>query len=257
MALTLYVARLLRKLCEQRLRKYIPVDTSVVYVLVRLSQYLVWAIAVFIVFTLLNVDLTGIALILGALGVGVGFGLQSIVSNFFAGLIILFEGQIKVNDRVTIEDLEGNVAEINFRSTTIVTNDNISVIVPNSELINRSVINWSHGDSLVRIHVPVGVAYRSDTQLVTDTLLEVATQTEDVRVLSSPPPRVRFNEFGESSLAFELLVWTDEPTRHRRLRSELNYAIDTAFAEKGITIPFPQRDLHIKSGLSLSSQSEQ
>jgi small-conductance mechanosensitive channel len=131
-----------------------------------------------------------------------------------------------------------------------VTNDNISIIVPNSEFINRTVINWSHGDPRVRIHVPVGVAYGSDVALVTRTLLEVAAETEEV--LNAPEPTVWFREFGESSLHFDLLVWTDQPRWHFRLRSRLNYAIDAAFRERGIQIPFPQRDLHLKSADGLT-----
>ncbi len=137
---------------------------------------------------------------------------------------------------------------INFRSTTILTNDNITIIVPNSQLINQAVINWSHGDPRIRVHVPVGVAYGSDVELVTETLMAVAGAQQDV--LTSPEPEVRFLEFGDSSLNFELLIRSDEPPNHHRLRSKLNYAIDAAFREKGVEIPFPQRDLHLKTSTS-------
>jgi len=246
--LTFSIARLVERLCERRFLRHL--ETGARYTLIRLAQYVIWAIGIVIALKVLNIDLTAIAVVAGVLGVGVGFGLQNIVANFVAGLVLLFERPIKVNDRVTVENIEGNVVNISFRSTTIVTNDNIAVIVPNSEFINRTVINWSHGDPRVRIHVPVGVAYGSDLELVTRTLLEVAAATEGV--LREPAPMVWFKEFGESSLNFELLVWTDEPERHLQLRSRLNYAIEAAFRERGIQIPFPQRDLHIRSADGLA-----
>jgi small-conductance mechanosensitive channel len=197
---------------------------------------------------LFNVNIRAFAVVAGALGIGVGFGFQNVVGNFVAGLVLLFERPVKIQDRISLENVEGNVVAINFRSTTLRTNNNISIIVPNSEFINRSVINlinWSPSDPLVRIHVPVGVAYGSDVDRVTRTLQEVTQGMQDV--LQEPPPEVRFSEFGDSSLNFELLVWTDKPTRHPLLRSNLNYAIDAAFRLHGIEIPFPQRDVHIKS----------
>ena len=159
--------------------------------------------------------------------------------------MLLFERPIKVHDRVTSEAIEGNVVAINFRATTIVTNDNITMIVPNSEFVNRRVINWSHEDPKIRIHVPIGVAYGSDTRLVTDTLLALAKA--DVAVMNEPKPAVHFVEFGDSSLNFELLVWIDNAAEHFRLRSRLNYAIDEALRTHGIQIPFPQRDLHVRT----------
>jgi small-conductance mechanosensitive channel len=217
-------------------------------------QYAVWVVGIFIALEFLGIDLTALTVVAGALGVGIGFGLQSVVSNFVSGLVLLMEQPIRIRDRVTVENVEGNVADIHFRSTTIVTNDNISIIVPNSQFINQTVINWSHGDPRIRIHVPVGVAYGSDVELVTNTLQEVAAQTEGV--LSQPAPEVRFNEFGDSSLNFELLVWSDNPPGHLQLRSRLNYAIDAAFRRNDIQIPFPQRDVHVKSGSVISTLRE-
>jgi potassium-dependent mechanosensitive channel len=189
--------------------------------------------------------------IFGALGVGIGFGLQNLVANFVAGLVLLFERPIVVGDRITMHDLEGNVQDIRFRSTTIVTNDNITIVVPNSQLINNAVTNWSLGDPRVRIHVPVGVAYGSDSAAVTDALLAVASEIE--AVLKTPPPLVQFVEFGDSALNFELLVWTSDPAHHRQLRSDLNYAVDREFRRRKIEIPFPQRDLHVRFAEGLTS----
>ena len=170
------------------------------------------------------------------------------MNNLVSGVVLLLEQPVRYRDRVSVENVEGQVEHINFRSTTILTNDNITIIVPNSQLINQAVINWSHGDPRIRVHVPVGVAYGSDVELVTETLLAVARAQQDV--LRSPEPEVRFLEFGDSSLNFELLVWSDEPPNYHRLRSKLNYAIDAAFRDKGVEIPFPQRDLHLKTSTS-------
>ena len=241
--ITRYLARSARRLLGDHV--LIKVDPAPRFVIIRIVQYAVWVVGIFVALEFLGIDLTALTVVAGALGVGIGFGLQSVVANFVSGLVLLLEQPIRINDRVTIENVEGNVADIHFRSTTIVTNDNISIIVPNSQFINQTVINWSHGDPTIRIHVPVGVAYGSDVELVTQTLYQVAA--EDEGVLQQPAPEVRFTKFGDSSLNFELLVWSDNPPRHLQLRSRLNYAIDAAFRRHDIQIPFPQRDLHVKS----------
>lgn len=249
LVITSFMARAVRTLMSQRwLTRMEPAPR---YVLARILQYVVWLIGFVIALEALGFSLTTLTVVAGALGVGIGFGLQSVVGNFVSGVVLLFEQPIRIHDRVTVESVEGNVVGINFRSTTIVTNDNISIIVPNSQFINNSVINWSHGDPKVRIHVPVGVAYGSDVALVTETLLAVARETEGV--LERPEPEVRFKEFGDSSLDFELLVWTDKAPLHLQLKSRLNYGIDAAFRRNGIQIPFPQRDVHLKSEPDLSS----
>jgi len=206
----------------------------------------VWVVGIIVALDLLSIDLTALAVVAGSLGIGIGFGLQSFVSNFVSGLVLLLEQPIRIHDRVTVENVEGNVVDIHFRSTTIVTNDNIAIIVPNSQFINQTVTNWSHGDPNIRVHVPVGVAYGSDVELVTRVLEDVAAKTN--HVLKNPSPEVRFNEFGDSSLNFELLVWSDDPPGHLKLRSQLNYSINAEFARQGIEIPFPQRVVHIESG---------
>lgn len=240
---TYLVARSARRL----LMLYVldDVDPAPRYVIIRFTQYFVWLMGIGIAVELLNVDLTALTVVAGALGIGIGFGLQNVVNNLVSGVVLLLEQPVRYRDRVTVENVEGQVESINFRSTTITTNDNITIIVPNSQLINQSVVNWSHGDPRIRLHVPVGVAYGSDVELVTETLFEVARA--ESKVLSTPQPEVRFLEFGDSSLNFELLVWSDEPPNYYRLRSRLNYAIDAAFRASGIEIPFPQRDVHVKT----------
>jgi small-conductance mechanosensitive channel len=243
--ITAVVARKVRRLLELYFLRRLPVEAGAQYAVASLTQYALWVVGLLVALKILNINLTAIAVVAGALGVGIGFGLQNVVANFVCGLVLLVERPIRVRDRITMEGVEGNVRAVNFRSTLIETNDNISVIVPNSEFINKKVINWSIGDPKVRIHVPVGVAYGSNLETVTRTLLSVAAEAEGV--LKQPAPEVRFIEFGDSSLNMELLVWTVDPARHFLLRSQLNYAIDGAFRKEGVEIPFPQRDVHVKS----------
>lgn len=247
--ITAIVARRARRLLELYFLRRLPVEAGAQYAVASLTQYGLWVVGLLVGLKVLNINLTAIAVVAGALGVGIGFGLQNVVANFVSGLVLLVERPIRVRDRITMEGAEGNVRAINFRSTTIQTNDNISIIVPNSEFINGKVINWSLGDPKVRIHVPVGVAYGSDLDTVTRALLAVAAETEGV--LKNPQPEVRFLEFGNSSLNFDLLVWTLDPATHLQLRSRLNFAIDAAFRREGVEIPFPQRDLHVKSATGL------
>jgi small-conductance mechanosensitive channel len=181
------------------------------------------------------------------LGIGVGFGLQNIVNNFISGLIILLERPIKIGDRIEVGSIEGDVVKIGGRSTTVLTNDNISVIVPNSKFILENVVNWSHNERTVRFRIPVSVAYGSDIKLVEKSLLEVAKDNPDI--LDNPEPAVRFLEFGDSGLLFELRAWTMTLIHKKgKLISALNFAIYEKFKEHNIEIPFPQRDIHIRSG---------
>ena len=242
--ITRYGSRSTRRLLSEHVLT--SVDPAPRYVILRITGYAVWVIGIIVALDLLNIDLTALAVVAGGLGIGIGFGLQSVVSNFVSGLVLLLEQPIRIHDRITVENVEGNVADIHFRSTTIVTNDNIAIIVPNSQFINQTVTNWSHGDPTIRVHVPVGVAYGSDVERVTRILEEVAASTD--HVLKIPAPEVRFNEFGDSSLNFELLVWSDDPPGHLKLRSQLNYAIDAEFRRNQVEIPFPQRVVHIEGG---------
>jgi small-conductance mechanosensitive channel len=194
----------------------------------------------------IGIDLSTLTVAVGALGVGIGFGLQNVTNNFVSGIIILFERPIKVGDRIEVGDISGDVINISMRATTVVTNDNISVIVPNSEFISSKVINWSHNDRNVRFNIPVGVSYKEDPQKVRDLLLSVADY--NLAVLKEPPPDVIFNEFGDSSLNFILRVWTTKLIQTPQvLKSQLYFEIFKRFREDGIEIPFPQRDIHIKN----------
>ena len=169
------------------------------------------------------VDLTSIAVIFTALSVGIGFGLQYLAADIASGFILLFERPIRVGDRITIGEDEGDVQSINLRTTVVTTNDHIAIIVPNSKLVSQRVINWSYGDPRARIAIPIGVADDSDIDLVTETLIEAAEGVDNV--LAEPPPRVQFLKFGDYSLDFRLLVWTNQPRRHAQIRSDINYRI--------------------------------
>ena len=195
-----------------------------------------------------GIHLEALTVFAGAVGVGIGFGLQNITSNFISGLVILAERPITIGDRVEVAGVTGQVQKIRARSTVIVTNDNITTIVPNQKFIDSPVTNWTYGDPKVRFRVPVGVAYGSDVEKVRQKLIEAAE--EDLHTLPDPAPSVFFVEFGNSSLNFELVAWSDTMShRPRRYMSDLNFAIEKKFREAGIEIPFPQRDLHIRSGV--------
>ena len=218
--------------------------------------YILIILGFFIIIQATGIDLTGLSLVAGALGVGIGFGLQNVTNNFISGIIILFERPIKEGDRIEVGTVRGDVVKISARSTTIQTNDNISIIVPNSEFINSRVINWSHNDRNVRFQFPVGVAYKEDPKLIRRLLTEVAHENNGV--LKKPSPEVLFDEFGDSSLNFKLAVWTsDYIDKPKILKSQLYFAIFKKFRENHIEIPFPQRDLNLKSGFEHFSEADQ
>jgi small-conductance mechanosensitive channel len=208
-------------------------------------RYLTITIGFLIILQTAGIDLTTLNIIAGAVGIGIGFGLQNIVSNFVSGLIILFERPIKIGDRIEVGNVDGDVIEIGARGTTVLTNDNIAIIVPNSRFITENVVNWKYNDATVRFKIPVSVAYGSDVRLVEKLLLDVAAKNSDVLV--DPPPAVRLVAFGDNGLEFELRVWSTTMV-HRKgvLISALNFAIHEAFNEHRIEIPFPQRDLRLR-----------
>jgi small-conductance mechanosensitive channel len=246
--LVLFLGRKAKQLLINRILSRTGLDAGVSQSVGTIVRYVIIVLGMVIVFQSAGLDLSALSVLAGAIGVGIGFGLQTIFNNFVSGIIILFERPIKVGDRVQIEDITGDVVQIAARATTIITNDNISVIVPNSEFISTRVINWSHHDRMVRFRVPVGVSYQEDPQTIKKLLLEVAAQNPNV--LKSPAADVMFMGFGDSSLDFELLVWTIKLiSRPTVLKSQLNYAIFEKFKEHNVEIPYPQRDLHIKSGL--------
>jgi small-conductance mechanosensitive channel len=212
-----------------------------------LTRYAIILIGLLVVVQTAGIDLTTLNVLAGALGLGIGFGLQTIVANFIAGLIIMFERPIKIGDRIVVGETEGDVVSIGARGTTVVDNDGIAVIVPNLSFITENVINWKYSGNEVRFKIPVSVAYGSDARKVEAALLEVAKANPDI--LDTPAPAVRMMEFGDNGVHFELRAWTRTLINKKGiLFSNLNFAIYEAFNAEGIAFPFPQRDLHVKGG---------
>jgi small-conductance mechanosensitive channel len=242
----LLVSRVVRYLLRTRVLAHTKLDIGQQYALARIVSYVVLVLGLLIGLETVGINLNSLAVIAGALGVGIGFGLQNIVSNFVSGLIILAERPIQIGDRVDLgNDTVGKVVKIGARATHVLTNDNILVIVPNSEFVSNRVTNWTHVDPRVRLRLAVGVGYSSDPHVVQKLLLEIAAANPNV--LKDPAPTVVFKQFGDSSLNFELRVWaTDMAHRPGNLESLLNFAIWDKFKQAGIEIPFPQRDVHIK-----------
>ena len=232
---------------QRRIEKKAYLDPGLRYTLGRLTQYLIITLGVLLSLKVaFSLDLTSIAVMFTALSVGIGFGLQYIAADIASGFILLFERPVRVGDRITIGEDEGDVQSINLRTTVVATNDRISIIVPNSKLVSQRLINWSYGDPRARIAIPVGVAYNADVNLVSSTLLK-ATEGVD-NVLKDPPPKVQFLKFGDWSLDFRLLVWTNRPRLHTQIRSDINYRIEKLFREAQIEIPFPQTELRLREG---------
>ena len=223
-------------------------DRSLQYAISQIVSNIVLVVGVFIVLDNAGIHLGTLTVFAGAVGVGIGFGLQNIASNFISGLVILAERPITIGDRVEVAGVAGQVQQIRARSTVILTNDNITMIVPNTKFIEQTVTNWTYGDPRVRFRIPIGVAYDSDLEKVRNALLEVAR--ENSHVLPQPEPTVFLETFGESSINLELVVWSKEMSyRPRRFRSDLNFAIAQKLREAGIEIPSPQRDLHFRDGV--------
>ena len=241
-AVTIFVARSASTLLDRRLSNRHHIDPGLRFTITRLLRYVLILVGSLLALKqAFAVDLTSIAVVFTALSVGIGFGLQYIAADIASGFILLFERPIRIGDRVTIGEDEGDVQSINLRTTVVLTNDRIAIIVPNSKLVSQRVINWSYGDPRARIAIPVGVAYDSNIELVTSTLIEASKAVPSV--LTDPPPRVQFLNFGEYTLDFRLLVWTNQPRRHVQLRSDINYRIAQLFRERSIEIPFPTQQL--------------
>lgn len=247
-------SRLIQRMLRAQIFSRMRVDEGMQYTLTRITHYLIMIIGAVVAFQFIGIDLTGLAIILGFLSVGIGFGLQNITSNFVAGLILLLERPIKVGDRVMVGNQEGDVVEINIRSTTILTLNNVALIVPNSEFVSAKLENWSYGDQRVRIDVDVGVSYGSQLERVIYSLREVAAEHPDV--LKNPAPDVLHTGFSDSAWNMRLRVWLAHPQTHREVRSDLNCAIVQKFHQNGVEIPYPQRDLHVRSPLPLPIMPE-
>jgi potassium efflux system protein len=246
LVLAMLLSRWVSALLERRIAKRSQIDPGIGYTIGRLTKYVLTTLGVILFLQIaFSIDLTSLAVVFTALSVGIGFGLQYIAADIASGFILLFERPVRVGDRITVDNDEGDVQSINLRTTTVITNDRIAIIVPNSKLVSQRVINWSYGDPRARIPIPISVAVDSDIKLVTETLLLAAQDVE--RVLSDPPPKVQFLSFGGYSLDFRLLVWTRHPSRHPQIKSDINYRIERLFRERGIKIPYPTQQFLLKS----------
>ena len=242
---TIFVSRWVSTIFDRRLANRRHIDPGLRYTICRLAKYVVVTVGILVALRqAFGIDLTSIAVIFTALSVGIGFGLQYIASDIASGFILLFERPIRIGDRITIGEDEGDVQSINLRTTVVTTNDRIAIIVPNSKLVGQRVVNWSYGDPRARISIPIGVADDSDIELVTHTLIEASEGVANV--LTEPKPRVQFLKFGDYSLDFRLLVWTNQPRRHVQIRSDINYRIARLFRERSIRIPYPTQEFLLK-----------
>ncbi|MEE8527764.1 MAG: mechanosensitive ion channel domain-containing protein, partial [Gammaproteobacteria bacterium] len=238
----------IKRLIQKRWLSQVRMDRGARDAITTMVGYVGFTVAVLIGLNLTGVDLTTIGIAAAALAVGIGLGLQDIVNNFVSGLILLFERPIKAGDFISIGEMEGWVKRISIRSTEIETMDRQNVLVPNSDLISEKVTNWVLRDPHIRLRIELGVAYGSDVELVRDVLIKVAQENEEVITDGrAPEPRALFVGFGDSALLFELRVWIRHVRKRFEVTSNLNFAIDKAFREQNITIPFPQRDLHVKT----------
>jgi small-conductance mechanosensitive channel len=245
----LWISRFLQRMLRRNLFRRMHLNEGTQATICRILHYAIMLVGIFIAINQIGISLTTLAAISAVLMVGIGLGLQNITSNFISTLIMLFERPVQVGDFVEVSGVQGRIRRIKTRSSIVETLDNVSIIVPNSNFISENVTNWSYRDSKVRLHVSVGVSYGSDVDLVAETLLKAGRAHQDV--LLNPEPTVQFLEFGDSSLNFVLLVWINDASRQYIIRSDLNFAVVKAFREQGITIPFPQRDLHIQSAIPL------
>ncbi|ACF15096.1 MscS Mechanosensitive ion channel [Chloroherpeton thalassium ATCC 35110] len=244
--LVFVTSRILRNLIAEKLLSKETSDIGTRLAVATIVQYVFVFFGLIIVLQTAGIDLSTLTVLSGTIGIGIGFGLQNIMENFVSGIIILLERPIKIGDRIEVGNVNGDVIKISVRSTTVKTNNNIVIIIPNSEFISSRVINWSHTERVVRFAFPVGVSYKSNPEDVKQTLLEVAGLHQGV--LKDPKPDVLFRGFGDSSLDFELRVWTKQYTSVPMiLQSELNFMIFEAFTKKSIEIPFPQRDINFRT----------
>ncbi len=214
------------------------------YAINQLLKYIIYIIAVFVAIETLGVKMTVVWGGLAALLVGVGLGLQQTFNDLFSGIILLFERTVEVGDVVEVGTLVGTVKRIGLRTSTIESRDNRTVFVPNSKLIMDNVVNWTHNDDKVRFTITIGVAYGSNTETVKDLLIQAAK--ENIYVLGKPVPSVRFIDFGDSALTFELMIWSRNFIVIEDIKSDLRFEIDRLFRENDITIPFPQRDVWMR-----------
>lgn len=242
-----YFSRAIQDLLQEVIAPRTETDPNVIYVALTIGRYVVIALAFLIVFRTLGLDLTTLAFISGGLSIGIGFGLQEIVANFISGTLLLFEQSLRPGDVISVGGEMGEVKNLSIRATTVTTLDNVELIVPNQLFLTSTVTSYTKTNRSIRVLIPVGVSYGSDPKEVREVLLETAQRHQLVR--TDPEPVVHFMDFGDSSLDFRLAVWVDDPLVRLSVASDLRFMLWKALAEHNIEIPFPQRDLHIRSSV--------
>lgn len=241
----LVISRSFTEFLKERLLVRLGIDEGNREAIAVIMRYLIVALGVIGAIQSIGFNLASFAVVAGGLGVGIGFGIQDLTTNFVSGLTLLLDRPVKVGDFVELEGLMGIVKKISIRSTIIKTNDDSSVIVPNSNMISNKIVNWSYENPLLCLRLSIEVADNSDPLLVTETLLNIAYT--EAGVLYEPNPKVLFVEFGDDCFKFELLVWTDRPTEREVIKSSLNFAIEYNFRQQGIDFPFNDREVYIKN----------
>lgn len=242
----MWIAIKVSKYSEQKIKKSDTFNPSIRELLTKIFKFIIYTAVILITMSSLGIDLTTLAVVGGAVGVGIGFGLQKIVSNFISGIIILLDKSVKPGDIIEIDDVYGQVKSIGLRFISLLTLDGKEYIIPNEDLITKPVINWSYSNNLVRTSIEVGVSYNSDVNKVIK-LIEKSTKEID-RILNSPEPKVFLKEFANSSVNIEVKFWIKDPDNGiSNIKSEVNKKIWNLFKEHNIEIPFPQQDIHFKS----------
>jgi potassium efflux system protein len=247
--LFMFASRIIRNTLQNRVLPRTRLDIGARASFVNIVIYAFWILAIYTGINILGINLSSLTFMAGALGIGIGFGLQNIVNNFVSGVILLFDPSIQVGDMVQVGDDWGMVSRINIRTTIVQTFDNASLIIPNSQMLSNKITNWSFQDPKVRRQVDVGVAYGSDIQLVRKLLLQIAEEMPEV--LGDPAPWVDFMDFGNSALIFRIRFWISSPDHWLTAPTQFRFRIDEEFRKHGIEIAFPQQDIHIRSASGL------
>ncbi len=245
--ITSLVLKLVKKIIQRKIKRK-NLNSSNTAAIFEIVKYVIWVVAIGIAIETVGIKFNILIASSAALLVGIGLGLQQVFMDYVSGFIILFEGIIHVNDVIELEDIVGEVKYIGLRTSHLETRDDYVIVVPNHKLVNETVVNWSHNHKMTRFNVSVGVAYGSDTRLVEKVLLDCAHEVETISKVQLP--FVRFNNFGDSSLDFQLIFYTEDSFRVENTKSALRFKIEDKFRTHNIQIPFPQRDVYIKqSGL--------
>ena len=248
--LTFFASRIISEIIRRSLLSRLRINRGLQEAITVFIKYVLITFSSAIILQTAGINLSSLAVVAGVVGIGIGFGLQNLASNFISGLVLLFEQTLKVGDYIEIGELKGTIERISIRSTILRTEDDLFVIVPNQRFIENNTVNWSYAGHTCRIHVPVNVAYDTDLLVLTEALLTAARH--EPRVLSNPSPEVWFHAFGKESLEFKLLVWIDDPDANEPIRSSLNFRIAYEFRARGIKIPFPTREIILHNPEALS-----